>query len=144
MKRKLFNIAVYSMLVYSMINASYIALPVEYQEMIPFYNNFVAFVSAGASGLFGLGGLTVQNYLNKAREEADSKFSLLATNYLKVEEAYQVLKSEYKQVIAEQKNTTISVQKLIELVKVDLQAKLSNPLIDEKVKELIEGVIDNE
>ncbi len=144
MKQKIFNVVVYSMLAYSIMNAGYIALPVEYQELIPQWNQLVALVSGGSTLLMGLGGLTVQNYLNNAREKADQKFNLLAQNYLNLERKYDVVENTYKSLVKSTDKQTHSIERLISLVKVDLQAKLSNPLIDSEVQKLIEGVIKDE
>ncbi len=144
MKRKIFNVVVYGMLFATMVQAGYVALPVELQEMIPFYNQAVALIGGGFTLIMGLGGLTVQNYLNKAKDEADSKFNLLAQNYLNLERKYDVVNTNYQALAKATDKQTHSIERLTSLVKVDLQSKLSNPMIDSEVQKLIEGVIKDE
>jgi hypothetical protein len=144
MKQKLFNVVVYGLLAFSVVNAGYLALPVELQDMIPQYNDLMAIVMGGSTSLLALGGLKVQDYMNRAKTEADSKFNLLAQNYLNLERKYDVIENSYKILKNAQDLTTKAVERNNELLKVDLQAKLSNPMIDAKVEELIKGVIDDE
>lgn len=144
MKSKLFNVVVYGMLGYSMLNGVYFALPVELQEMIPQYNAMVAAVGGVSGALFGFGGLKVQEYLNRAKTQADEKFNLLAQNYLNLERKYDVMEKAYKLVEQAQNKTTLATERNNKLLEIDLQAKLSNPMIDEQVKALIEGVLKSE
>jgi len=144
MKQKIFNVVVYSMLAYTMLNAGYITLPVEYQEMIPQWNQLVAIVSGGSTFLLGMGGLTVQSYLNNAKHEADSKFNLLAQNYLNLEKKYDGLDTRYNSIVKAVEKQTHSIERTNKLLTAELQAKLSNPMIDEQVKLIIEGVIKDE
>ncbi len=144
MKQKLFNVAIYGMLAYSLLNAGYIALPIEYQEMIPQYNQLVALVSGGATFLIGSGGLAVQSFINKAKHEADSKFNLLANNYLNLEKKYDSIDERYKNIVRASDKVAAEISRSNQLLKAHLEAKLSNPMIDEAVKLLIEGVIKDE
>jgi hypothetical protein len=144
MKSKLFNVVVYAMLTYSIVNAGYLALPVEMQEMIPQYNSLVAIISGGASGIIGFGGLKLQDYLNRAKVQSDDKFNLLAQNYLNLERKYDLLDNAYKTLKTAQDNTTKAVERNNKLLEVDLQTKLSNPLIEEAAKKLIEDVLHND
>ena len=144
MKKKLFNVVVYGLLAFAIVNASYLALPPELQAMIPQYNDLVAIVMGGSTALMSFGGLKVQEYLNSAKTESSEKFNVLAENYLALEKKYNVIENSYKIMKAAQDLTTKAVERNNQLLEVDLQAKLSNPMIDEEVKKLIESVIDNE
>jgi hypothetical protein len=144
MKQKLFNVVVYGLLTFSVVNAGYLALPVELQQLIPQYNDLVAVVMGGSTSLLALGGIKVQDYMNRAKSEADSKFNLLAQNYLNLERKYDILDNSYKALKIAQDLTTQAIEHNSKLLEIDLQAKLSNPLIDAKIEELIKGVIPNE
>lgn len=144
MKQKLFNAVVYGMLTFSLINGIYVALPPEVQALIPQYNDLVAMVSGGASALMGFGGLMVREYINKAKAEADAKFNLLAQNYLNLERKYDVNTEAVNRNTKAIELFTQTQQRTNKLIKVDLEAKLSNPMIDDKVKTLIEDVMKDE
>lgn len=144
MKQKLFNVVVYGMLTFSLINGVYVALPPEVQALIPQYNDLVAMVSGGASALIGLGGLKVQDYLNRAKIESETKFNLLAQNYLNLERKYDVNTEAVNRQTKAIELLTREQQRTNKLIEVDLQAKLSNPMIDEQIKVLIEDVMKNE
>jgi len=55
MKNKIFNIIVYAMLGWSIVSAGYMALPVEYQAMIPDFNWLTALISGGSTMMLGIG-----------------------------------------------------------------------------------------
>lgn len=142
MKQRLFNALVYGLVAYSLLNAGYLALPPEIQASIP-YSEITAIIGGGASGLLGLGGMTVQAFLTKAKKEADAKFNLLAQNYLNLDKKYDNVIVAYKRMENEQHKTTIAIERNNRLLEIDLRAKLSNPLIDDKVAELIRGEVDD-
>lgn len=144
MKQKLFNVVVYGLLAFSLVNAGYLALPVELQDMIPQYNDIMAVVLGGSTSLMALGGLKVQDYMNRAKTQADDKFNLLAQNYLNLERKYDVVDTSYRLLKQSQDNLIKAVERNNELLTVDLKAKLSNPMIDAEVEKLINGVINNE
>ena len=144
MKQKLFNVVVYGMLAFSLINTGYLALPPEVQAMIPQYNDMVAIIGGASSGLFALGGMTVQSYINRAKEQADAKFQLLAQNYLNIERKYDVNTESVNKQTKAIELLTREQQRTNKLIEVDLQAKLSNPMIDEQIKTLIEDVMKDE
>lgn len=141
-KKVLFDIVVYAMLVWTIVSAGYISLPPEYQALIPQFNWLTALISGGTTGVLGLAGVTVKSFITRAKTESDAKYQLLANEYLQVVEQYKILQSEIGTTTTKLADNNEMVSQLIELVKVDLQAKLSNPLIDAKVKELIAGVIN--
>jgi hypothetical protein len=141
MKEKIFNIVVYGMLTYTVAVAGYGALPAEYQNMIPF-NWVTALVSGGTTGLLGTAGLVMKSYLDKAKVEANNKFNLLAKSYEQVVNAYQTVNSELKDIKNQFSMTREELNITRKLIETDLRAKLSNVLIDEEVRKLIEGVLD--
>lgn len=151
MKQKLFNVTVYAMLAYSMVSAGYIALPAEYQTMIPQYNDLVALVTGASTLLLGSGGLAVQSYLNRAKEQADSKFNLLASNYLSLEkryesvvEKYDIMSRKYTDLEKATERNTKAVERNNKLMTAHLESKLTNPMIDSTVEKMIKGVIGDE
>ena len=137
MKKTLFNIVIYSMLGWSTISAIYLALPIEYQAMIPEFNWLTAVISGGSTALLGTGALTVQTFLTKAKATTNETFTLLKNNYVEIVNEYKALKTELLVVkdALDYNNT---------LLLAELKAKLSNPLIDAEVKALIKQVIIND
>lgn len=141
LKNALFNILVYSMLAWSILSAAYVSLPPEYQALIPQFNWLTALISGGATGVVGIAGLTFKAFIGNAKIESDKKYQTLVKEYLELANAYKLVRDEIGSVKLELNATNINLGEMIDLVKIDLQAKLSNPLIDQKVKELIEGVL---
>lgn len=137
MKKVLFNIVIYSMLAWSTISAIYLALPIEYQAMIPEFNWLTALISGGSTALLGTGALTVQTFLTKAKATTNDTFAMLKTNYSEIVNEYKILKAQYAEL-----KTTLEYNN--ELLRAELKAKLSNPLIDAEVKSLLEQVIIND
>ena len=137
MKKTLFNIVIYSMLGWSTISAVYLALPIEYQAMIPEFNWLTALISGGSTALLGTGALTVQTFLTKAKATSNETFSMLKANYSEIVNEYRILKAQYSEL-----KSTLEYNST--LLRAELKAKLSNPLIDEEVKALLEQVITND
>lgn len=137
MKKVLFNIVIYTMLGWSVLSAVYLALPVEYQAMLPDFNWLTALISGGSTALLSTGALTVQSFLNKSKTTTNETFTLLKDNYSEIVNEYKILKTQYAEL-----KTTLDYNN--ELLRAELKAKLSNPLIDEEVKSLLEQVIIND
>jgi hypothetical protein len=104
------------------------------------------------SAVVGAVALRVQSFLTKARTTDLKVFDGLKESYESVKQSYSDMQLATKQTINDltSKYDTLkqsyetmrkATDELIKLVKVDLESKLSNPLIDEKVKELIEEVL---
>lgn len=136
-KNGLFNVVVYSMLGWSVLSALYVSMPIEIQEMLPQMNWLTAVVSGGSTALLGTGGLAVKTFMTSAKNVSNEKYALLGTKFLELKGEYDKLGVKYDEVNA-------TIENLSKLVKIDLESKLSNPLIDEKTKELIEGVVNEE
>ena len=137
MKKTLFNIVIYSMLGWSTISAVYLALPIEYQAMIPEFNWLTALISGGSTALLGTGALTVQTFLTKAKATSNETFSMLKANYSEIVNEYRILKAQYEEL-----KTTVAYNN--ELLKVELKTKLTNPMTTDTAAELIKQVITND
>lgn len=146
MKRKLFNIIVYGLLAYSFLAGVHASLPTEYQ--IDGFTNLTALVSGASTALVGSAGLYLKSLLTKTQTEVGESQAQTIGKFLelisyveklneKITQNDKLNKDRYQVQLKETK-------RLIKLVETDLQAKLSNKLIDEKVRELIEGVLDEE
>lgn len=135
---KLFNLLVVGLLVFSIVNGIYLALPLEIQEKIKWYNEVLALINAGWSAIAGLGGGYLLNYVSKAKEVSDEKYNLLVSAYQKLEKKVDIFtleKARENNEVAELKKELKRNNKLIEA---ELLAKQTNPLIDEKVDEIID------
>lgn len=141
---KLFNILVYAFLTFAIINGVYLALPFEIQAELTWYSQAIATINAVWSGVAGLGGGALLNFVNKAKTTSDEKYNLLAENYFKVEKETKELKQEIAAVGFKIETLFKEVKTNNKLLEADLQAKLSNPLIDKKVEEIIKEAIENE
>lgn len=137
MKKKLLNIAIYVMLGWTMLSAGYLALPVEYQEMLPHMNWLTAVVSGGSTFVLGSGGLALQRMLNKTSSDYTNKYIQLGQEFLN-------LKGEYGKLGIRIDDLETVNKELIKLLKINLNTKLDNPLLTDKARALIEGVLNEE
>ena len=152
MKDKLLNIISYGLITYPLVAATWQVIP-ELASVFAQYTSQIAYLTALPSGVLGAVGLKIQGYVNKARSMDTKVFSGLTTAYDTREKSVTEVKAQSSELQLDYKNKFLelkqsydtlntSLTQLVRLVQTDLQAKLSNPLIDEKVKALIEGVLD--
>jgi len=142
MKKALFNITVYGMLGWSIISATYMALPTDVQALIPQMNWFSALISGGSTLLVGSGGLAVQSFLTKAKTKSDEKYNSLANEFLKMADGY--LKLEAK--VSSLEKVTLESNKITQrnnvLHETELKTKLDNPMLTQTARELIESILN--
>lgn len=149
--KRLFDVVVYGLLVFSIAAGLHAALPPEYQ--VEGFTNLTALVSGASAGLIGSAGLTFKTWLAKAKTESDKKYVQVATQFLQVIDQYKELETKYEVVankFAEYEKKTIQqyhlvgdkLDKIALLVKAEIDAKLSSKLIDAEVKAILEGAID--
>lgn len=126
----------------------YSVLPQEVKDLIPQFNELTALISGGSTMLIGSGGLVFQAWLTKARVEADGKYSEVANYIITLSDKYSELTNTIRLVEKASKesdqNYAQRLTRIETLLETDLRAKLSNKLIDEEIKSLIEGVLNEE
>lgn len=146
MKKFIFNAVVYGLLLWSVLTGVYAVLPQETKDLIPQFNELSALISGASAAIVGSGGLVYKSWLAKAATESDDKYTDIVKKFITVTEKYKELENQYKRlegVIRESDQSIVDkITTLETLVKVDLTAKLSNKLIDEEVKRLIEGALN--
>jgi hypothetical protein len=132
-KGKLFNIGVYTLLGYSILSFVYLSLPVEYQDILDL-DWLTALVSGSSTFLLGSGAVAVRAFLTKAKNEQLDMNKTAMDKWLAMVGHYQALQEELAKVKTQN-------DELIKLLKIDLGSKLSNPLIEQTIKEQIEGAL---
>lgn len=146
MKKALFNIVVYALLLWSLLTGVYAVLPQDVKDLIPQFNGLTAIISGGSAALIGSGGLVFKTWLAKAQTESNDKYKDVVEKFLMITDKYGELANQYKRLESVLHESTQKyaerIKTLETLLKVDLQAKLSNKLIDEEVRRLLEGVLD--
>lgn len=142
MKSKLFNVVVYSMLGWSIVSAGYLALPIEYQEMLPQMNWIIALVSGGSTALLGTGGLVVQSFISKTKLDTSNKINEISNVIIQLVDEYKTLKTEYKNLQTENAELKNAILENNKLLKIDLKTKLDNPMTTNTARVMIEGVIN--
>lgn len=151
MKDKLLSFISYSVLAYALVSTAWTSIP-ELQALFPEYTSQISAWISVPSAVVGAVALRVQLFLTKARSTDLKVFDGLKESYESVKQSYSDMQLATKQTINDltSKYDTLkssyetmrkATDELIKLVKVDLESKLSNPLIDEKVKELINEVL---
>ena len=148
MKKVIYSIIQYGTLLVLMLSLGYMALPIEYQEMIPFYNDITAIVT-GLSGGSIFGVMTwVDNKLNNAEQKTNDKVNDVALSQVKIVDLLGKLlsridtletKEEDKAHVTNDLKNELTVVK--ELLYLDLNTKASSPLIEKHSKELIKQQI---
>lgn len=118
------NLFIYVSLLYSVLTAGFYALPIEIQEKLPQVNSLFLLVSGGASFLLGSIPLIVKWQLNKNTTENSNMIQLL----LKLNTSDGELKELLK------RNNTLK--------EVELSSRLDNDFISQKIKDEIEGVLN--
>lgn len=143
--RKLLKLISIVMLLWTVISGVYMALPLEYKELIPQFNWLTALVSGGSTGILGSTILFVESQLVKSENKNDTRYIELAKKFLELTDKYNDLENAVQTSTIKNESKINDVIQVIDknnkLLEVDLNSKLSNPLIDEKVKEMIEGVL---
>lgn len=140
--RKLFNFISIIMLLWTIIAGVYLAMPQEYRELIPEFNWLTALVSGGSTGILGSTMLILNSYLKRNKDSVDSKYLDLANRFLALNEKYNTLSADVVNNTIIQKETNELIKKNTELLSIDLESKLSNPLIEDFIKEKIGGVLN--
>ena len=140
--RKLFNFISIIMLLWTIIAGVYLAMPQEYRELIPEFNWLTALVSGGSTGILGSTMLILNSYLKRNKDSVDSKYLDLANRFLALNEKYNTLSADVVNNTIIQKETNELIKKNTELLSIDLESKLSNPLIEDFIKEKIGGALN--
>ena len=139
MIRKLFNLISIVMLLWTILAGAYLALPQEYKDLIPEFNWLTALVSGGSTGILGSTMLIVNSFLKKNQNSVDSKYLDLANRFLALNEKYTQLEDKVTTNTKSQVETNELLKKTNNLISIDLESKLSNPIIEDFVKEKIRG-----
>lgn len=112
------------------------------------------YVASGGLAITGGIGITINELLNKKLRESREITNLTLDKFLTLTDEYKALKTEtnairkdivlFKENVSNEIfNLTSDIKNLIELTRVELETKLSNPLIDKTTKELIERALNN-
>ena len=139
MIRKLFNLISIVMLLWTIVAGAYLALPQEYKDLIPEFNWLTALVSGGSTGILGSTMLIMNAYLKKNQNNVDSKYLDLANRFLALNEKYTLLEDKVTANTKSQVETNELLKKTNNLISIDLESKLSNPMVEDFVKEKIRG-----
>lgn len=137
--RKIFNLLSIVFLLWTIISGAYLALPQEYKDLIPEFNWLTAVVSGGSTGILGTTILLIQNYFKKKDMDYSNKYLDLAQKFLELREDNKATLEENKLMREENKVIREEIAKTNKLITLDLQSKLSNPLVEEYIKEKIRG-----
>lgn len=157
MKRKILNIFISLGFTVTALSAGYVLLvPDHIKEMLPQLNWLVALVTGGSAGAFSSIGLyfrTTMDTQNIVVEEKIEKSLNAVTDMAKLvidlKNQYSELKEVLNNLLTEnnRENVTnqtflIELQRLKELLTVDLESKLTNPLIDKDAEVKIRSVLN--
>lgn len=136
--KRLFNLATYLFIFWSVFSATYLALPVEYQEMIPFVNEAIVIVSGVSTLLLGSGGLTVLHFLSKTEDEGAKKHLELLEQLVMTNKRIDVMENAHKKDI---KGLAEAVRENTKVNQAQLELKLDNKFITDQAREVVEKIM---
>lgn len=113
-----------------------------------------SYITSGGLATLGGFGIVLNDYVNRKQRESRLLVNTTLEKFLTLQENYEKLETKLldakKEIIALKSETTnqlylvsTELARFNQLIEIDLQAKLSNPLIDTKVQELIKGALEN-
>lgn len=100
------------------------------------------YITSGGLAIVGGLGVVLNDFLNRKLIESRNLTNQALQSAISVGEKYGEIKNEVRELRILIKQLTADNSHLAELITTDLSAKLSNPLIDKKAKELIEEAIN--
>ncbi len=144
--RFIFKIVSFMLLLWTIISGAYMALPQEYKDMIPQFNWLTALISGGSTGVLGFSILLIDKMTKKYEDKVDTKYIELAKKFLELNNQYNELEIKYSNIenkIYENTKLQLENKSIIEktqrLISLDLESKLSNPLVENHIKEKLRG-----
>lgn len=139
MMQKIFKWITNALLLFSILNGAYLALPADIQlQYFSWYSQAYAAVNAAWAGLTGLGGGALLAYVARAQADSDDRYLTLKGDYNVVADELRALRGGYNNVEVAINNLTEATSENNKLQKINLEAKLTNPMIKEHVEKLIE------
>lgn len=158
MKNKILNILIIVGYSWLSIALLYSQLPLEYQELVPFINKDFLIFSGATTGAISAVIQYLKHVMNQ-NSETNLK-SLLKFDNLLIEQAKKIkeqgfqidnLKNVVEQLTKIKEEDNEKQKEIIKLLKInnnyaklELQSKVTNPLIDKEIKEQIEKVFEDE
>lgn len=135
-----------------------VAVPQDIKDMLPDFTWATALVSGGATGLFSSLAVYIKFIIKGNQAETNGKLQDFAEYSIKIVEhykeigvLYKAIKDEIDKLVLENNidniNNEVLNNELVELknlIKVDLQSKLTNPLIDKEAEKKIREVLYEE
>lgn len=100
------------------------------------------YITSGGLAVIGGLGVGLNDFLNRKLIESRNLTNQALQSAISVGEKYSEIKKEVRELCILIKQLAADNSHLAELITADLSAKLSNPLIDKKAKELIEEAIN--
>lgn len=100
------------------------------------------YITSGGLAIIGGFGVVLNDFLNRKLIESRNLTNQALQSAISVGDKYSEIKNEVRELRVLVKQLTADNAHLADLIAADLSAKLSNPLIDKKAKELIEEAIN--
>lgn len=155
MKKRLFRLVVVVAFVVAFASAGFMALPDEIKAEIPQITELTALISGLSFGGIGSLLLYAKDLGTKQGTEANIQILELGSEFLKLDKKYDRLDEnlnkslntlgvKYDIVLSGINALKIAVERNNELLKADMKLKLDNDLIDEKVRQEVSEVLNNE
>lgn len=100
------------------------------------------YITSGGLAIIGGLGVVLNDFLNRKLIESRNLTNQALQSAISVGDKYSEIKNEVRELRILVKQLAADNSHLADLIAADLSAKLSNPLIDKKAKELIEEAIN--
>ena len=134
------------------------AIPIEYKSKIPLLNNFMLLYSGTFTGVISSALLYMKNFTNNSQKLNITQFMTIREEFSevfnKIDKLDSVVVKQNTNInrfneLKEQENIkldeSIKLQKETnKLLKLELESRITNPLIDKDIKNKIKAVLNNE
>lgn len=151
------NIFIIVGFLWTLISFLYITvLPSEIKASIPQFTWVTALLSGGTTGLFASGAVYVKAFIQKRDIEVDDKLKGFADYMLQIISHYEEMIKNYEKIAKDLEDLVVEnnkrninnkelnkdLNRLRALLEVELQTKLTNPLIDKEADKIIRGILN--
>lgn len=152
MRSKILRMIAIISFAYTTLSGIYLSLPIETKDLIataiPQLNWFTVLISGSSTGIVGGTILYITSKIDKANIVFSEQKQILVNEIVKIKSEYDTIRDKFtllEQKVLEQTNVSsnlnITLTELSTLLRADMEAKLSNALIDDRAKQIIEGVL---
>jgi len=139
--KKLMKIVSYAMVLYPLAATIWQTMPEEVTSLIPQYTDYIALVTGATSFTIGGGALVYLSNIDKVKSDSFAVFNGLYASYEEVKISNSALLAKQENIANKQIEIEQRQERIELLLEAELQAKLSNPFVEDTAKEKIQELL---